>query len=320
MRGCPFVSRSARATTSCRRFSRWLTVAQRDHRRVRSIGIERRVIGDSRADGRKALQRGLHVDREVRLLTLLVVFRDRELDRFSGCRNDRARHLDAACPSCTSQTFCASSGLPLKRMNSLSAKAQRLQIRSGGNGLCGKVGWRRWRRRRRGVVFRGRKEIGLGQGLDGRIAIHAAMVLVVEVLRGLFDLRLGLGRSELGCPGEKPRCVLQVGRGLLRIRLSQKVGVIESGAALRLRRFRIGFQLIGVGCDGSREVLLVSVILRDSAVEDRRRRRLQFLKSASAMSPDLVALRPVWAWAAALSRIGCASAGLVLVVAWVFSM
>ena len=76
------------------------------------------------------------------------------------------------------------------------------------------------------------EKIGLGQRLDGRIAVHASVVLVVEVLGGLFDLRLGLRRSKLSRPGQKPCCILQVRRRLLRIGLSQQVGVIESGTDL----------------------------------------------------------------------------------------
>ncbi len=83
-----------------------------------------------------------------------------------------------------------------------------------------------------GLYVRRRKEVGLGQGLDRGITVHAAMVLVVEVLGGLFDLRLGLRRRELSRPGKEPRRVLEVGRGLLRIGLSQKIGVIESRALL----------------------------------------------------------------------------------------
>ena len=71
------------------------------------------------------------------------------------------------------------------------------------------------------------------------------MVLLVEVLGGRLDLRLGLGGRELRCPGEEPRSILEVGRSLLRIGLSQEIGVIESGARLRRIRTRIGLQLIG---------------------------------------------------------------------------
>ena len=136
-----------------------------------------------------------------------------------GCRNDHARHLDT----------CALHGVPnllcvfrfaVKENEFLIGEAKRLQIRGRRDGLRGKVGRRRRRRSWSRVVFRRRKEIGLGQSLDGGVAVHAAVVLVVEVLSRLFDLRLGLRRRELSRSGQEPGRVLEVGRGLLRIGLA----------------------------------------------------------------------------------------------------
>src|SRR5271155_5699595 len=76
------------------RFGWWLTVGKRDHGRVRSVGIERGVESDGSANYGHDLKRGFHIDREVRLLALLVVFRDRNLNRVSGCRDHLARYLD----------------------------------------------------------------------------------------------------------------------------------------------------------------------------------------------------------------------------------
>ncbi len=84
------------AVTSCRRLSRWFAIAERDHRRVSRVGIERALEGDGRADGGNGLERSLHIDGEVRLLALLIVFGDRKLNRISRCRNDQTRHLDPA--------------------------------------------------------------------------------------------------------------------------------------------------------------------------------------------------------------------------------
>ncbi len=96
---------SACAAASCGRLGRWFAVAEGDHRRVRGVGVERRVIGDGRADGGNALQRGLHIDREVRLLALLVVFRDRKLHRLSRCRNNRCPVPGLGVPSSHPKPF-----------------------------------------------------------------------------------------------------------------------------------------------------------------------------------------------------------------------
>ncbi len=131
-------------------------------------------------------------------------------------------------PFSTSHNLLRVLRLAVEKDEFLIGEAKRLKIRSRGDGLRSKVGRRRGRRSRSGVIFRRREEVRLGQSLHRRIAVHAAVVLVVEVLRGLFDLRLGLVRSELSRPGQEPGCILEVGRGLLRIGLSQKVGVVES--------------------------------------------------------------------------------------------
>ena len=234
--GCPWTA-SVCAATSCGRLSRWFAVAEGDHRRVRHVGIERRVESDGRADGGNALERGLHVDREVRLLALLVVFGNRKLDRISSCRNHHTRHFDPVSLHHI-PNLLRILRLTVEQDEFLVGKAKRLEIRSRSNGLRGKIGGRGWRRSRSRVIFRRRKEIGLRQSLDCWVAVHAAVVLVVEVLGRLFDLRLGLRGSELRRPGQKPGSILEVWRGLLRIGLSQKVSVIESRTGLRLGQDR----------------------------------------------------------------------------------
>jgi hypothetical protein len=232
----------------CRLPGWWLTVTQRDHWRLSDIGIERGIVSDVRADGGNALERGLHIDREVRLLALLVVFRDRNLNRGGRGGNDHARHLHPGALHRVPNHLRVVR-VPVEEDELLNGEAQRLQIRCASECVGATLDGRGWRRRLCGVIFRRGKEVGLRQGLDRRIPVHAAMVLGVEVLRSLFDLRLGLWRSELGRTGQEPGRALDVWRSLLRIGLSQKIGVNESIAHLRELCVWVGLQVTGEGCD-----------------------------------------------------------------------
>ena len=128
-----------RAPASCRCFGWWLTFVQRDHGRGRGVGIEGRIVSDGSADYRHNLQRGLHIDREVRLLALLVVFRDRYLNRVSRCRNHRARHLNTSALHGVPNLLSVFR-LAVEEDEFLISQAERLQVWSGGNRLRGKVG------------------------------------------------------------------------------------------------------------------------------------------------------------------------------------
>src|ERR1700733_12751666 len=134
-------------------------VRKRDHGRGRGVGIERRVVGNGSADYRHDLERGLHIDREVRLLALLVVFRNRYLNRVSRCRNHRARHLNTGALHGV-PNLLSIFRLAVEKDEFLISQAERLQIWSRGNRLRGEVGGRWWWWRRCGVIFRRREKIG----------------------------------------------------------------------------------------------------------------------------------------------------------------
>src|ERR1700759_2113011 len=249
--------------------SRRCSIDERNHLWILCVRIEGGIVVHHGADGRWRGQRLLHVDGEVRRVGRLGIVGHRKLHGVRRRRDNLARDLV---------------GLPLHRVPHLPRvfrfaveedellviQVQRLQVRSAGHHLGRLISWRRRSELSRVVTIR-RKHRLRDQRLHLIEAVHAAVVLVVVVLGRLLDLVLGGRRSVSSRARQKPNSVLQIGRGLLRVCLSQQVCIVERWPRLSLRgRYRL--QLLLEGVYRSRVIFLQLVVHSDRAIKNRRGR------------------------------------------------